>query len=380
MRVSLIAILILLVATPSAQAKGNNDCYGLLDRLSGAPQKVQQALTQTDPKVALDRVVQPLLAIHKILEGAPTEEVILAKILKSNIRLQFFKLEAIFRIYTNSKKVLSKKERKRAKKNHKLIIEMEDVIGRFVDDGNLIEEFRKLKVPQQLIDYAIQKSHESQAHLLKSLKEFGWLDTTQAQSAYERVLESALDFSDVTNRKDRDFWLTRISKKFNNLMKEEYDLDLIEEGVHELRRDLRWLNIYAAAIGGYVQVIDRKSPIDEIQDVVLDPSQAKYAELPKSPHQKRTVFVTQDLFYQLINVVGEFGKLKDYGLKVEALAEAALETGYKKNRREALAWAIELVEAQYGKLDVVGEAKKLHAFLERTELLEVISREIASQI
>jgi hypothetical protein len=79
-----------------------------------------------------------------------------------------------------------------------------------------------------------------------------------------------------------------------------------------------------------------------------------------------------------VNIIGELGYIKDYGITLEALTVSLHDSGMSK--KKAHEEALRLMIAKYGKRNLTHDAQKLHRFIERTGLLDVIAEEIADQL
>lgn len=106
-------------------------------------------------------------------------------------------------------------------------------------------------------------------------------------------------------------------------LKLNYSFTEIELEVHEMRRKLRWLSIYAQALNGLVQSRPTSKKVKYTtnyltKDIVNSP----YNKLPTKPKNTAIMEYDGDSFFALSWVIKELGVLKDNGLRIEALADA----------------------------------------------------------
>ncbi len=99
------------------------------------------------------------------------------------------------------------------------------------------------------------------------------------------------------------------------------DLSDVEHGLHELRRRLRWLSIYAAALDGAVQ-LDHAAKPPKGWTRYLTPAVVgnPFNELPKGDGSVKPVLVPAPLFYALSWLIAELGVLKDRAQWTETVA------------------------------------------------------------
>jgi hypothetical protein len=118
---------------------------------------------------------------------------------------------------------------------------------------------------------------------------------------------------------------------------EELDLQDIEHGLHEARREVRWISIYFTAVaGGFV--LDTAAPPPEnwtqylTQEIVSNP----YNQLPAPENDDEPLKVPAPLLYALSYLIDELGKIKDKAMWTETAGHLLHLTGEKANLQELL--------------------------------------------
>ncbi len=200
----------------------------------------------------------------------------------------------------------------------------------------------------------------------------GWLKDAAAQKDFPEVLHTALErhkadeLSKLQTLLDADEWLHGDFPRIRTMMKElaevdwhkatkdrrkvaefiaaeleeieddygagEFDFEELELGVHEFRRKLRWLSIYAQSLEGLIQL----RPAGRI-DAALQPYMTKavvesrYNVVPAAATGIEPLYFSAPRFYALSWIIAEIGTIKDDGLKIETLTNLATECGLSAN-------------------------------------------------
>jgi hypothetical protein len=111
------------------------------------------------------------------------------------------------------------------------------------------------------------------------------------------------------------------------------DLTKLEEGLHEARRQVRWISVYAAALGGQL-VLDADTPAPPGWETYLAPEIVgnPFNRLPEPGPGDRPLHMPAPLFYALSYLIDRLGRLKDQAQWTHTLATALEDTGSAKGR------------------------------------------------
>lgn len=94
------------------------------------------------------------------------------------------------------------------------------------------------------------------------------------------------------------------SNKFND----------IELHLHEMRRKIRWISIYAQALNGLIQLKSNTTKYNWEKEFITEAEKkSPFNKLPKNADIKKPIQFNQKAFYALSKVILELGKLKDEG-------------------------------------------------------------------
>lgn len=176
----------------------------------------------------------------------------------------------------------------------------------------------------------------------------------------------------------------------------DFDMDNLEEGIHPLRRHLRWMAVMIQALNMFelhdsdMQVQKNTSPDDDDLSLssyiphpekpfpggLLDPSTQKYAALARRGVGE-SVLLDRNLYEYLTYVISELGKCKETGQRIEWFAELYLKSGEAKNEKEALQKAEKLASFHPGHIaNYKDRAQDLYEALKDSGFFDELVREV----
>ena len=142
-----------------------------------------------------------------------------------------------------------------------------------------------------------------------SLKEIDWMKPANEMKSIEKYYRKTIDGIKESFHSTGD--------KFTEL----------EDGLHELRRELRWLSIYVQSLQGSIQLTDNaKEDPATIKYLVPEIVNSPYNKIPDAGSNRQFLLLEKKYFLALSWLVDALGKLKDKGLKLVAVAEAIEKT------------------------------------------------------
>lgn len=254
--------------------------------------------------------------VNELLKLSKSKDAVSAFYTK-NARSSFFMLESIARL--NAKAFDDKASQTYLKLFKKFedqlgIIDYYDVVLQHLQkqkkaDADVLGYFERKKIKAfAKLDKYIRKV-ELVELLTKSTEALALDDTSDKieslQKAYLSEIESINDF------------VATYKKGFTDM----------ELQVHELRRKLRWLSIYAQAFGGVFVLQDSTQKFAwEKLYVTAEAKKSPYNTLPENKALKNTIALNKTVFYALSTLIKELGALKDEGLTTEGLQKAIRKT------------------------------------------------------
>jgi hypothetical protein len=223
-------------------------------------------------------------------------------IMKQDVRAHAFMLEGLCRLY----RVRAGKHAKRLLEDQLDVIkELEDAIGAY---GYAMD--MQAVVTNADTTRAVEHSRRALDALRTS-----WATPTRVQAI-------VLAFAAAIAEADDD--VRHVRKCLRTLLKDidddiaDLDMDELEDGIHELRRQLRWIPIVMIALNGLVVLNPKGDPIPALAALKKTPlATSRFGQLPASSLETTPIAVPQSLFLELSRTIDVLGKLKDEGQRAE---------------------------------------------------------------
>ncbi|MEO6548320.1 MAG: hypothetical protein ABIN94_09985 [Ferruginibacter sp.] len=242
---------------------------------------------------------------------------------RNDARTPLFMLEALAKLYAG---LHNRKKFTKVKEHFKIL---EDALGA-VDYYDIMAKtlVTNKKIPANIIDYLQAQSREKIQSLNEILVENEWLTPGRRVNKLLGKLAKAdwLTEKDEANE-IKDFYGEAIYDIVAFAQEKDYKFVNIETEVHELRRKMRWLSIYAQALRGAIQLQKTATtPKYLTKYLSKDIVGSSYNTLPPSGELSWLLYVDQNHFYALSWMIAELGSLKDMGLQIIAIKEALQQT------------------------------------------------------
>lgn len=284
------------------------------------------------------------------------------------VRTHFFRLQALLRIYQVVYGVPLSELFVRVK-------EAEDRLGLYGDRIDFYDAAVKLYRDGHLESLAVIRylkvlKEEEKNQLAIFVKSIPVL-----LNEVEEVL-STIEWS--RPRKDRREVGKFIDAEISRYADLPFDMNVLEAGIHEMRRKFRWLLLYIQSLEGLVALKDDAGELNMYRYLLTHPmAKGPFTTLNPSLPVKNPIVVPRHYFLALSKVVEELGTIKAVGEIHEAWIEAYVESGAARSEKEAR----DIVENLLHKhpkysMNIYREAEKVKAELEATSLITAIRREI----
>lgn len=243
---------------------------------------------------------------------------------QSPARQYLFYLEALAIIYR------SIRNKKRFEKLRNAFKTLEDQLGKIDYFDSFIKEFSAQKdFPVVLLDNLKQHYTAELNVLLQLLNKTGWLGDPASELKWIRKkLKTAKWLNARADQKKIAAVIIREIKKINSdYISGKLNFETIEKGVHEFRRQIRWISIYAQALDGSIQLAMEENTDPQLtRYLTKETLESPFNKLPELKTGIVPIYIRSTNFYALSWLIAESGKLKDEGLRIICLEDAIRET------------------------------------------------------
>ncbi|MDX2172504.1 MAG: hypothetical protein SFY56_05245 [Bacteroidota bacterium] len=268
-----------------------------------------------------------------------------------NARTPLFMVESLTRI------LLELSANPNFEKWHKVFKKLEDSIGEIDYYDAALKNFSSNKlIEKKSLEYLLKKKNKLVDKFNKKLieKEFYLPVFNQALLANELNLNDKLIVGEI--KKHIVSQIENISEFFSQF---HDSFDNMELQVHELRRKLRWISIYAQSLNGIIVLKSIKEKYEWEKEFVT-PAEKKslYNNLTVAKNLNNYIYFNNKAFYALSNIIRRLGEIKDVGLNILLLEKCIRKTHTEKieNIRQK---AQEQLKSNASEQDLLNEAHKI---------------------
>lgn len=274
-----------------------------------------------------------------------TPDSVADQIVQGSARIDTFNLQGLCRIYGDEDEQFGK-----MRDDFK---DIEDVIGQWDKYDKVLAKATEKNKPQSVLNDLEGKKEKARKDIKKLLTERNWVRTDGGETRLAKIQRRLDEYDWKKYKKDRENVINYLIKALKKIDETPYQFKTLEEGdgLHELRRDLRWVSIEMRVLNGLV-VFEKASngcPLKPYEDLVNQPiAESKYSQLPPSETEPDQCKIPQCLYLGMAEMIEEFGEIKDD-------AETEVNTsGGKKASDEVPKKYREKAEALYKKMTKSG--------------------------
>lgn len=282
-----------------------------------------------------------------------------------------FMLEALLRLY-------GKRYGKTIRRQRNHIKKLEDHLGAFGYFGDMVEAAQRAGAAEAAV--AVLRKKQRQGHKsLNKLLARSWSPNAHGHiSGISDLIEAigAIEWDKPDD--DLRFLRNDMARRVRNLHRRKLDMKDLEEGIHELRRQLRWLPLYLTALKGVAELVDDRHPIAEYETLLRDPiAQSPFAILPPPRPKIEPIRISRSLFLANTKLIDVLGTIKDGAQEVQALSAALRSAGLAKSKKKARALAQD--ELGLDAAEIYGRADAVYHEVHRLGLLPALRSELLEQ-
>jgi hypothetical protein len=283
-------------------------------------------------------------------------------LLRQDLRSTLFYLEGILRLYRRRYEQALDAPYQRVKV-------LEDALGQLGAAVHLAELVRGLGLAEGALHWCERQVEVSRSELAAELAA-GWMplaDGTIPLFASTCETLVGLDFEGYS--RDRRSLIKELRRWLKTLADTPLDMYVLQgnHGMHELRRQLRWLPICAVSLDGLVITSDRYNPIEEYRALLTsEVARSPFARLPEPLREDRPIEISRSLFLACTQFISQLGELKDAAEDLQGLEHALLGSGVASSSRAARAQALSaLGRTPEQQQDLHARAERLYRGLRR---------------
>jgi hypothetical protein len=165
-----------------------------------------------------------------------------------------------------------------------------------------------------------------------------------------------------------------LGRRLDRIASTPYDMNDLQGGLHELRRQLRWFPIFAEALNGLVQLDPTLNPVKAYEPFLTRKlSTSKYLDLPNDDREVGAFLVSKSLYTALMQLTLDLGALKDAGEPFERLVHALVEVGTAKDLVDGHRLALRMLGGETAVGPIHEDAARFYADMKRNRLVEKLA-------
>jgi hypothetical protein len=262
------------------------------------------------------RFIKQLDTIRSIIRQALATDNPIAFIYKKDLRTPFFMLEGLCRMYRHLH------DEKTFKKILKEAKQIEDALGKYDFYYTLYQDIIATPLPEKVKQYVLQTQEQCALDLHQLLEVNDWWNE-QKINEWNEILRG-LNWMKPKKELEKlqQVYKAATIEVYHFVERSPFPFEDMEEHVHELRRKLRWLSIYAHALDGLVTLYE------DVGQTLPEKYQKYYTEkITNSPFTqfvgslkyKHHLHLNKNSFIALSWMIAEISIAKDKGLALHAI-------------------------------------------------------------
>jgi len=307
-------------APPAAEVVALMEQYGITQRLGRPRERVLTWLARLSPGFA----------------GFDDPVALAESILRKELRSTLFYLEGILKLYRHGYE-------QALEQPYQVTKSLEDALGAWGAALHLVELARRVGLPEPALHWCETQASLAKSEVVGQLRAH-WLPLPDGTIGIFRALCDALvalDFAGYST--DRRRLIRELRSWLQKVADTPLDMYVLQgnHGLHELRRQLRWIPIFAVSLDGLVVTSDKRNPVKAYRSLLTsEVARSPYARLPEPIREDKPIKISRSLFLAATDLIAQLGELKDAAEDVEGLEHAFIGGGVAKTSRAARARAL----------------------------------------
>lgn len=312
----------------------------------------------------LSRFDAPVSDLEAILDSSNSASTILDALIQQNARIKLFQLQALLAVYEDPYPELDGWRKK--------IKGFEDRLGTVVDAGKHVEFAEKVGASPAVVEFLKKEQLRLRREFIGWMRQKGWIEGAEGESPLSWLRNDLSEVDWKGYGEDRELVLKAYRKRIRDVRSYPHRMDLMQAGIHELRRDLRMLTIFPQAFRLFL--IDDRFTVEDRYEALRDTPHWKspYLTLLPSRFERFPVYLPRGYLAEIARLTDALGEVKDIGeAQFEWLPHALVATGaMNAGDTEAIqSQSLQWVKKHSSYVPVFATAKKLRDEIKDSPLL-----------
>jgi hypothetical protein len=279
----------------------------------------------------MERVLEVVARIHDVVNTETNPSRMAETMMSGGMRNQLFQLEALLRLY-------APRFGKSAERALASVKALEDALGEWGLRQDLLKAVEGEPVPGEVL--AVMRKDEIHARdAVVELARDEWTARPGNRGqvpALNKMVRKLVAEDWPSYGKDQRHLREAMAEHVDNTRLATLDLDGLQGGIHELRRQLRWIPLAMLSLGGAVQLSETRNPLPALEPLLRDKEAlSPFARMPEASRERDTIEVSKSLYLANSKLIATLGAIKDRGETVEYLAQSCVEAGLAGNMHAA---------------------------------------------
>ena len=325
---------------------------------------------------ALVRLQFQFNLIHRAYASVSDFNEMPQKMLQVDLRATYMRIQSILRLYGDYLKK-DGDDTDRINTMAKQAKSLEDNLGTLADIVKLPSVLEQTQAPADLINFAKTKANRSVPQFVAFLKQKGWGPDLVTLKDMEKNVTKIHWPSSAD--KDNDVVFSEIAQESKDIANKKYPLNDLDKGIHQLRKDLRWVLLEIQSTNGLIIRDDSSCPINDYESLVTSPvSTSKYGVLPPSPQETSPCKIAGCVFLAVVTHNNNIADVKDLGLWQEQIEALIKEFKPSTPAATAADMAAKIIKQYPNYRDPSQFSKNEFAIMQRTAVLPQLAKELKS--
>ncbi len=307
---------------------------------------------------------KPLEEIAAVVSSARNPRAAAESLVAQDTRHYAKVLRELFRIFRDRYGAVMEKDMR-------LVHALDRSLGLCADDVHTSSAALAGGAPPQLI--ATLGRSRSCENLEALLVRDGWMNG----SALHGLLSDLDRISWDAGKRERAYVLKELRSRLQKIKSRDYEVSTLE-GMHRLRRALRSFLLEVQGFHGLTVLDPDDCPVSRYRAVINIPVE----EEPRPPLDAggaAPIRVPECLYREIAKMVEILGDAKDFELRTQVLAKAALESGLVADPGQAQVYARNILSAQPGAAGAEDAGPNVLMELRGSKILEALIKELRRQ-